>query len=409
MKALVFNPTIPRYVLTKALGSVRRQALWGRFAPLQYRDIPDPPLPGEDWVRIAVRLGGICGSDLHTIHLDTSPAASALTSFPFVLGHENVGTIVEMGRFVSGLAVGQRATVEPPLPCAARGLNPPCPNCAAGHYNLCLRYTDGHLSPGLMIGACRDTGGSWGGTFVAHSSQVFPLPEAVSDESALMAEPLACAVHPLLAEPPSDRATVLVVGGGVIGQCAIAAMRAMGIAARVIALVKYPFQGEMALRLGADQVVLLERGDRHYDAIADLTGGVLRRPILGKRVLIGGADVTIECVGSARSIDDALRLTRPGGRVIVLGLAALPKGVDWTPIWLHELKVTGSYVYGWEAWKGRRLRTMDLVLEWMARGSVSLGDLITHRFPLDAYPKALTTAMGKAQSHAFKVVFTPNR
>ncbi len=405
MKALVFNPTIPRFLATKALARVSRRAVWGPLAPLQFREVPDPPLPSADWVRVRVQLGGICGSDLHTIQLVTSPALSALTSFPFVLGHENVGTLVEIGRDGDGLQVGQRVTVEPTLPCAARGV-PPCPNCAAGQYNRCLRTADGHLSPGLMIGACRDTGGSWSGAFVAHRSQVLPVPDVVGDEDALMAEPMACAVHPLLAAPPADRSTVLVIGGGVIGQCAVAAVRALGSSARIVALVKHPFQGEMARLLGANDVVRLRRDDGYYDVIADLVGGVLRRPMLGRRVLVGGADLTLECVGSSRSLDDALRLTKPGGHVTLLGLASVAS-VDWTPVWWKELHVTGSYVYGMEYWQGRTGKTMELVLDWMARGTLQLGRLVTHRFPLSAYRDALRTAMGKAHSQAFKVAFAP--
>jgi len=408
LKALVFDPTIPRFAVTKALSILRRNASWGRLSPLKLVDIPEPPLPRGDWVRMQVRLGGICGSDLHTIHLDSSPALSALTSFPFVLGHENVGTIAEAGAGIHDLRPGQRVTVEPALPCQARGIAPPCVHCAAGDYHLCLRYTDGHLSPGLMIGACRDTGGSWGSSFVAHRSQVFPLRDEITDANALLAEPMACALHPLLRHPPAPEATVLVIGGGSIGQCAIASLRAASVGARVIALVKHPFQGEMAKRLGANEVVHLGRGDSHLDEIARLTGATLRKPLLGKRVMIGGVDTTMECVGAGRSIDDALRLTRPGGRVILLGLASIPRGVDWTPIWLKELQVTGSYIYGVENWQGRRVRTMDLALEWMGQGKVDLSPLVTHRFRLDDYPKALETAMDKADSHAFKVVFEPN-
>ncbi|MDR7402119.1 MAG: alcohol dehydrogenase catalytic domain-containing protein [Armatimonadota bacterium] len=406
MRALVFHPTIARFVLTRALCAIRRSAAWGPWAPLRYREVPEPRLPGEEWVRVRVRLGGICGSDLHTIHLDSSPALSAVTSFPFVLGHENVGTVAEVGRRVEGLAVGQRVTVEPALPCAARDL-PPCPYCAAGRYNLCVRVADGHLSPGLMIGACRDTGGSWSAGFVAHRSQVFPVPDGLTDEDALMAEPAACAVHPLLASPPSDHDTVLVIGGGIIGQCAIAALRALGSAARIVALVKHAYQGEAARRLGADRVVRLAPGDAHYPEVADLVGGVLRRPMLGKRVLLGGADLTVECVGSARSLDDAFRLTRPGGTVVLLGLAAVPAGVDWTPVWWKELRVTGSYIYGVETWQGRRVRTLPLVLEWMAAGRMRLGHLVTHHFPLEEYRAALRAASGKARSRAFKVAFAP--
>lgn len=406
MKAITFNPTIPRFLATKLLSRTRREASWGRFAPLQFQDIPEPRLPGDDWVRVQVRLGGICGSDLHTIHLDTSPALSAFSSFPFVIGHENVGVITEVGRGAGGLAVGRRVTVEPTLPCAARGFEPPCANCVRGDYNLCLRTTDGHVSPGLMIGACRDTGGSWGENFVAHRSQVFPLPDGVNDENALMAEPLACAVHPIVTYRPSDRDTVLVIGGGVIGQCAIAALRAAGTGARIIALVKHPFQGEMARRLGASEVVRLRRGDGHYAELAELVGGVLRRPVIGRRVLIGGADLTLECVGSPQSIDDALALTRPGGRVVILGLAS-QAGVDWTSVWLKELQITGSYIYRWENWQGRRVRTMEIALDWLARRALDLSPLVTHRFRLDDYRRALQTATGKASSQAFKVVFAP--
>lgn len=407
MKALVVDFTIPRFLITKMLGKASRRAFWGSFSILQYRDIPEPRLQGRDWVRVDVRLGGICGSDLHAIQLHTSPSTLPLSSFPFVVGHENVGVVVEIGPEVTELRVGQRVTVEPALPCAARGFAAPCANCAAGNYNLCLRYTEGHLSPGVMIGYCRDTGGSWSHSFVAHRSQVFPLPDSMSDENGLMAEPMASALHPVLAHPPREGATVLVIGGGVIGQCVIASLRGMGLGARVIALVKYPFQGEMAHRLGADFVVPLREGDAHYDEIAHLTGGVLHRVPFGKRVLIGGADLTFECVGSTRSIDDALRLTRPGGTVILLGQASFHAGVDWTPIWFHELRVTGSYIYGVERWQDRRVRTMEIVLDWMEQGKVDLSPLVTHRFPLEAYPQALETAMGKAESKAFKVAFTP--
>lgn len=407
MQALVFDPTLPRYAITTVLRSIRRSTLWGRFGALQLREISEPPLWGDDWVRIETRLGGICGSDLHTIHLDASPALSALSSFPFVLGHENVGRIVEVGSAVKDVAVGQRVTVEPTLPCAARGVDVPCVHCAAGNYNLCVRVADGHISPGLMIGACRDTGGSWAARFVAHRSQVFPLADGISDENALMAEPFACGVHPAVTYPPGDRSTVLVIGGGVIGQCAIAALRATGSGARILALVKHPFQGEMARRLGADAVVLLRGRDGHYEELAERLGGVLRRPMIGKRVFLGGADMTIECVGMSRSIDDALHLTAPGGRVVILGLGAISLYTDWTPVWLKELQLTGSYIYRWESWQGRRVRTLDLALEWLRSGRVDLAPLVTHRFPLGRFPDALNAAMSKADSHAFKVVFTP--
>lgn len=407
MRAVLFDPTIPRFVATRMLGAITPAAYLGRTSPLQYREISEPRLPGEEWVRVQVRLGGICGSDLHLTRLETSPLTSAYTSFPFVPGHENVGTIIETGQAAGRLSVGQRVTVEPLLPCRARGIDPPCANCAAGDYNLCLRMTEGHLSPGLMIGACRDTGGSWGEWFVAHNSQVLAVPDEVKDDEALLAEPMACAVHALLRHPPADGATVLVIGGGVIGQCVVAALRAIGTRARIIVLAKHDFQGAMAGQMGADEVAWFGPDDAHVQTIAALTGGSLRRTLFGRHVLIGGVDLTIECVGSSRSLNDAMGLTRPGGRVVLLGLAAVPRGVDWTPIWLKELQVSGSYVYAREAGVAPQRRTMETVLEWMSAGKVDLSALVTHRLPLESYREALTIAMGKVHSRAFKVALQP--
>ncbi len=405
MRALVFHPTIPRYLVTRAFGRISRHAYWSALSPLALREIPEPRLPGPDWVKVRTRLGGICGSDLHMIRLQTSPLASAFTSFPFVPGHENVGTVAETGPAVTGVAVGQRVVVEPTLPCVTRSIEP-CPFCARGEYQLCERTTEGKLAPGLLIGACRDTGGSWGEYFVAHRSQVFPLPDSVSDKNALLAEPMASALHPLLRHPPRDDQTVLVIGGGIIGQLLVASLRALGSRARILLLARYPFQAEMAKRLGADHGILVGRSDEHYEAVARLTGGRLIRPMLGRRVLVGGgADWAAECAGTDRAIDDALRLARPGGVVVPLGLPAIPRTVDWTPLWLKELRVVGSYTYAWESWNGQRRRTLEIVLDWMASGKVDLGFLVTHTFALEQFRQALHVALAKAGTASFKVAF----
>jgi threonine dehydrogenase-like Zn-dependent dehydrogenase len=170
-------------------------------------------------------------------------------------------------------------------------------------------------------------------------------------------------------------------------------------------IAKHSFQGTKATQLGADRSIPLGSGDSHVDDIAEITGVTLRRPMLGKRVLIGGVDLSIDCVGSSKSLEDALRLTRPGGTVLVVGLTTFPRGIDWTPLWLKELHLVGSSFYSLEDWQGRRVRTMEIVLDWMSQRVVDLGSLVTHRFPLAAYPDALATAMGKGQSAAFKVAF----
>ncbi|MCE5259627.1 MAG: zinc-binding dehydrogenase, partial [Chloroflexi bacterium] len=345
MQALQMTFSLPRYVLARLVGALNRQAYYGPLAMLRYREVPDPQLPGPEWVRIRTIYGGICGSDLHTLMLQNSPSLSAFSSFPFVLGHENVGTIDEVGAAISDLTFGERVVAEPLLGCTARGFSEPCEYCARGEIALCRSFSEGKLKPGFGIGNCADTGGSWGEYFVAHRSQVFRVPANVSDEAAILTEPLSVAIHAVQRGLPSDSQTVVVVGAGVIGQCIIAALRAAGCHARIIVLAKYAFQAEMARRMGASEV-LTARGEGVIPEIARLTAGKLYRPIIGPRVLVGGADVTYECVGSAASIDQSLRITRGGGRVVLAGLAHKAESVDWTPIWLKELNLQGTFWSG---------------------------------------------------------------
>jgi len=277
MEAIQLTVSIPRYVLTKAIGPVYPPVFWGHLAMLRYRDVPEPVLPGPGWVKIKTRYGGICGSDLHTIFLKDSPSLSAFVSSPLTLGHENLGTITQVGEQVQGFASGDRVVADPLLPCATRGFEEPCEFCRREEFAQCQNFAEGDLAPGLSIGHCPDTGGSWSPCFVAHQSQLFSVPENVSDENAALAEPFAGALHWVMRNLPGDDDTILILGAGVVGLCTLVALRALGSGARAIVLAKYPFQGEMARRFGADQVIYLREGD-YFQALAEATGGRLYKP-----------------------------------------------------------------------------------------------------------------------------------
>jgi L-iditol 2-dehydrogenase len=406
MKAIYFDISVPRYVAGKALGPFYKPLYWSGLSCLRYGDVPEPALPGPDWVKIRTRYGGICGTDWGLIHLRQSPYLTPFGSERFVIGHENLGTIAEAGSEVEGWSVGQRAIADLLLPCAPRGFNEPCPACQRGDYNLCQHFAEGALSPGTILGSCADTGGSWGPVYVAHQSQLVRVPENVSDENAILLDALSSALHPVLRSFPGDDETVLVLGAGSIGLCIVASLRALGSQARILVLVKYPVQGELARRYGADEIVLLGRDGTHYQALADLTGAKVYKPVLGKPAPVGGADIVYECVGSDGSVDDALRLAAARGRVILVGLAATPKGVDWTPVWFNELTLEGSYAVAMETYQGRRMRTYEVGLELMAQGKLDLSPLLTHRFRLAEYRQAFRTLSSKQETRAVKAVFT---
>lgn len=403
MKAITFAAPIPRYLATLAGGTLSDRFYVGSLACTRYGDVEDPALPSERWVRIRTRLGGICGSDLNVITLTASPSTSPFSSFPFVIGHENVGEVVEVGRAVRGVSVGARVTVNPLLCCEPREIAPACEACAAGDHSRCAHFTDGALPPGMLLGTTRGLGGSWGERFVAHESQVVTVPESMTDEEAVLVEPFACSVHAVRSTLPPDGARALVIGGGSIGLLTVAALRALAPQVRVTLLARHAFQRDRAQRLGAEHGV--DAHGSYLPELAEAGGTRLLKPIIGKPVGVGGFDQTFVCVGGAAAMDDAMRVTRAGGTVVLLGNSSTMNGVDWTPLWLKELTVRGSLCYGAHAHASPARSAFDEAAALIASGRAPIGDFVTHIFPLARYRQAIDVARSKRAEHSIKVAF----
>lgn len=405
MKGVIFDGAIPRYVATRAAMAVSSKLATGNGRCTRLRDVALPTLPSKRWVRLRTRLGGICGSDLNLVRLHVSPSTSPFSSFPFVIGHENVGTIETIGPEVTRFAHGERVVINPLLACAARAIDPPCRNCTEGFPSRCERFTDGHIAPGMMLGTTRGLGGSWGEFYLAHESQLFSVPRSVDDRAAVLVEPLATVISPLLAHPPAPGARILVIGAGSLGLLTVAALEEMT-DADVTLLARYNFQAEHGERLGAERIVMT-RGKDYFGALSKISEGRLFSPILGKRIHIGGFDTTIVCVGTDTAVGDALRFTRAGGTVILLGNVSTLKSVDWTPLWLKELTFHGSLCYNSHAHEGATHNAFDVALSLISGGlATKLQPLVSHVFPLQDYREALSTAMGKPSQRAIKVAFS---
>lgn len=405
MKAVQFNFTYARYGLGLALGRWFPRILWSGLSCTSLREVDAPALPGDDWVRIKTHLAGVCGTDLGAIHLHTSPYYSPFSSFPFTFGHENVGEIVETGTAVKDWKAGDRVIVEPTLWCGPRGFAKQdwCEFCQRGETHLCQRYAEGDLAPGILVGTCRDTGGSWSSNFVAHSSQLYRAPVELSDEDLVMIEPYTCAMHAVLADFPKEDETILIVGAGTLGLLVLAALRALGNKARVMVSARYDFQAEAAERLGAD--VVLKGGDL-YAQVAEHAGARLLKPTIGKRVVLGGVDRVYECVGSDSALDDSVRLAKTGGTVIVVGVPGLAKGIDWTAIYSQELTVLATDRGGHaEPYLGKVRGGFELALELMQAGKLDLGWMVSRKYALQDYKRALSDLQDKRHHSIIKAVF----
>ena len=378
MRALLFERKIAKYAAAAVAGRLA-PGRGARVGPLRLAaDADEPALPGPGWVRVKPRLAGICGSDLATIDGRSSRYFEPIVSFPFVPGHEIVGELED----------GTRVVVQPTLTCAARHVDPMCDFCEQGQTNRCERTTFGHLAPGLQTGFCEDTGGGWGLSLVAHESQLHRVPEDLSDEAAVLVEPTACAVHAAATIPDvlGHPTVTVVIGAGTLGLLTVAAHRDTTSGDILIATAKHPEQRRWAEELGADRVVEPAALDR---AVRSAT-----RSLQFGSQLTAGAQVVVDCVGSAESLAQALRVVGPGGTILMVGMPGVTT-VDLTSLWHREITLTGCYAY----------TAVDFEQAFELVRRQRLDRLLTATYALDRFPEAIEHAANAGARGAVKIAF----
>ncbi len=379
--------------------------------PASLVELPEPELPGGAWARVAVSTGGICGSDLHLFAHNTgpSPTLAAMGTFPFILGHETAGRIVEVGPECR-VAVGTRVAVDPCIPCLPRGLSP-CSNCARGWSSSCLNLDSGVLSSGRSLGYTTGLGGGWADVVVAHESMLHPLPDAVPDRAASLYEPVSISCHALLRAAPTDGDPLLIVGAGIIGLATLAAVRGLFPRCEVTVLARHAHQGAAARACGADHVVLSDPENGHFEELAALVGG----RVVGRKkhkMLMGGFPYVVEAVGAPQSVTEALRAVAHRGTVLLLGAAGISE-VDLPPIWYKEAALVGSIDHTVDAGGapglagGAGRHSVDRALDVLAAGLLPDAVVVTHEFGLESYREAIETAIDRERTGAIKVVFRP--
>lgn len=321
------------------------------------RDVAEPVLGAGD-VLVQVRACGICGSDLHWFH-------GALPVPAVCPGHEMAGEVVACGPDVQGFAPGARVAVEPMVVCRH------CHYCRTGRPQLC---------PRLRVIGLRRPGG-FADRVAAPAYALFVVPDEIDWPLAALAEPTAVAVHAVRLAGVSLGARVLILGAGTLGLLCALAARVAG-AAEVLVSARYAHQLAMARRLGAAEPARVANG-----SIADDLA----------------ADVVIETVGGgADTLSDAVRVVRPAGTVVVLGVFASPPALPALALLAKEVRVIGSLMYDRTGPRADFQIAIDLIRQ--QRGV--LADLVTHRVPLENIQQAFVTASDK-RAGAIKVAVMP--
>jgi threonine dehydrogenase-like Zn-dependent dehydrogenase len=257
----------------------------------------------------------------------------------------------------------------------------------------------GALATGIQTGFCCSTGGGWAPWFWAHESQLHHIDDDMPDERAVLVEPLAGGIHAALLAQPSTIGTenpvVAVLGAGTMGLAAVAGLKRYVPEARVVVGARYPHQQAYAKALGADVVVPSGELQR---AVRREVGGML----VGGR-LTSGAHVTIDAVGSNASVSDALGMTKPRGRVVLLGMPG-EITLDLTGLWHRETELKGAYTYGTETLAdGRTTSTFDLAIE--AANYFEAERLLSATYPLADHVDAIAHAASAGRRGAVKIAF----
>jgi threonine dehydrogenase-like Zn-dependent dehydrogenase len=399
MRAIYVDKNIPQALIVKVLKPVWPGVVFSPLSIARFEDMPEPDLPGPRWVKVKNQQCGLCASDLSLLFVETEPSVApiALPGHQRVyLGHEALGRVTETGPNVTRVRVGDRVVMDTRFQgatCLSQEIDPICRQCAAGNYMRCENASENKGPRGI--------GGGWGDGYTAHESEVYPVPDDLTDDQAMMIEPLSTGLRAALRRTPESGQHALILGSGIVGLNTLQCVRAISPDCHITSMARYPHQADFARRLGADEVVMGEDG---YQATARITQARLYRGMFNNRMLLGGFDVIYDCVGSAQTLHDSLRWARAGGAVVIVGIEFARSKLDLSPIWYQEIDLIGLYTHGAELWQNEVKHSYDLVIELMRKKKLTVDGLITHRFPLHKWRQAVRTAVHKPTG-SIKVIF----
>ena len=408
MEALLFRHEVFRYLLSRSVYRWARRAWSVGLAPLDRARLPRPRAERAGWATVRVRLAGVCGTDASLLTGSDSLSLEPEATYPFVPGHEVVGEVLEVvGAEGSwpGLRRGTRVAVWAALGCRSRDPDPPCPPCRDGWEGLCERRGEAWPGRALGIGFSRETGGGWSEECLAHSTQLWPLPDTVADEDAVLLDPAATALAAVLRTQDAQPSANLVIGGGTIGLLCVHLAKALELPGHWVLVVRHEFQRAWAERHGHAAVRLASDAQFH-EWLGARGARSTRVPGYGP-VVRGVFDRVINAAGSRQAFRWALAAAAPRATVGLVSAPASLARFDPTPIWYRELTVRGINDYGPVVWEGASRHPFAVLLPLLAAGRLSLRDLLTHAFPLSAYREALAAAVHRSRSGAIKVVFRP--
>lgn len=335
------------------------QALMTHPGTIEYHTVPTP-IPQDGQLLLKIMRIGICGSDIH-VNLGKHP----FTQYPVVQGHEVSAQVVQLGPQTTGFLVGDRVTVQPQVVCGE------CYPCTHNMYNDCeVLKVMGFQTTGMASEY-----------FVVDANKCLPLPQEMSWDYGAMIEPLAVAVHAIKRVPSMVDKSVLVVGGGPIGNLVAQTAKAAGAKTVVLSEVS-EFRLQIAQECGIQAI---------NPAKQDWNSAILTAFGSDK------ADYIFECVGAASLVNQCIETARKGSTIVVVGVVADSGSIQMGIVQDHELTILGSAMY----------REDDFIdaIDFVKQGKIHFYPLLTHTFSFDQFEQAYAL-IAKQKDKAMKVMIS---
>ena len=346
----------------------------------------ETPRPGFAEVLIQVRACGLCGSDVSLIH---EPWDGQPPYGEFVPGHEYAGTVAALGETVDEFHVGQPVAVEAHLGCLR------CLNCRRGDYTACLNYGNrekGHRANGFT------SNGGYAQYVVNHVNTVHPVAESVAFEEASLLTNAGCALYGLetLGSPVAGE-TVVVIGPGPLGLVTVEVLKALG-AGRVVLIGTRQERLDLGRRLGADATVLTVPSVGVWDKPPP-NGRADPATVVLQQTDGRGADLVIDCSGSAATPEQAVQMVKRMGKILLLSIPHGPSEVDLGRVVKNNVEIYSV--------RGEGRANCRRAVSLLDTGRLDLGPIVTHTFPLPEIRRAFETFVDRG-TKAIKVVVKPN-
>jgi L-iditol 2-dehydrogenase len=315
---------------------------------MEMQDRPDPVITDDYDVKIKLERIGVCGSDIH--YYTSGQIGSQIVKYPFPVGHESGGTIVEVGKSVTKVKAGDRIAIEPAIHCGE------CDQCRAGRQNTCrnMRFLG---CPGQIDGCLSEY-------IIMPEENCFLIPDSMTFDEAAISEPLAIGVYAVRQSIPMKGAKVGILGFGPIGMSVMLPAQAYG-AEEILVTDKIEERLSIARKMGAK---FTGNPDRQ-DVVKDINEA---EPLQ--------LDVVFECCGQQDAINNALEILKPGGKLMIIGIPEVPK-LCFHMDYMRRKEITVVNVR-------RQNGCVQEALDLMATGRVDVSPMATHRFSFDDTKRA---------------------